>query len=483
MKLLLSLSSLVVAALVVTVTLTACGNKNTNMVVSSATPVGLYATSLVAFRSMSGNPTFRGYSTFAWGFNGNGQLGLGSNNTISPSYTPIGVSMLSGMRGMDGVAVGGSHCLAFRNLSTVWAWGNNYSGQLGTGLINTTTINTVATSVPFQVINATTSWYLTRVTAISAGGNHSLALTSDGTVWSWGGNYSGQLGDATPSTVTTLNNRSVAVQVQKDSTIGNFLTGVTKISAGGSHNLALKSDGTVVAWGLNNYGQLGNNTSPLTTPVVLYSTVPVPVFKNISGTTNITPLPNVIAIAAGGSHSLALDSSGDVWAWGLNSVGQLGTGTFEPIIPTAHALAVKVWDHNKVYPPLIAPSIVSQISAGLDHSLVLLPDGSVFAWGSNFFGQLGHGDPLKGTPANPAAAYPTPVQILTLVNTADPTSLTPLRNIRSIVAIGTHNLAQDSGKRWWAWGENAYGQLGIGSNLDGTPIIDQKIAVKVTGFP
>ena len=482
MKLLFSLSSLVVAAVVVTVTLTACGNKNTNMVVSSATPVGLYATSLVAFRINSGAslPAFNHYTTFAWGFNGNGQLGLANNDTISPSYTPTGVSMANGMNGITGVAVGGSHCLAFRNLSTVWAWGNNYSGQLGTGLVNTTTINTIATSVPFQVINATTSGHLTRVTAISAGGNHSLALTSDGTVWSWGGNYSGQLGDATPSTVTTLKNRSVAVQVQKDATIGNFLTGVTKISAGGSHNLAL-SDGTLVAWGLNNYGQLGNNTSPLTTPAVLYSTVPVPVvFKDIGG--NIIPSPIVTAIAAGGSHSLALDINGDVWAWGFNSVGQLGLGTglFEPVTPVPHAYAVKVWDHNNL--PVSDSSPVIQISAGLDHSLVLLADGSVYAWGSNFFGQLGHGDPLKGTPDNTAAAFPTPVQVLTQVSTSTKPAI-PLSNIRSIVAIGTHNLAQDSSKRWWAWGENTYGQLGIGSNLDGTPIIDQNIAVKVTGFP
>ena len=151
MKLLSSLSCLIVAALVVTVTITACGKKNTNMVVSSATPVGLYATSLVAFRSMSSNPSFRGYTTFAWGFNGNGQLGRGDNSTISPSYTPVGVFMAAtdGMRGMDGVAVGGSHCLAFHNYSTVWAWGNNYSGQLGTGYLINGTINTIATSVPY----------------------------------------------------------------------------------------------------------------------------------------------------------------------------------------------------------------------------------------------------------------------------------------------------------------------------------------------
>ena len=262
------------------------------------------------------------------------------------------------------------------------------------------------------------------------------------------------------------------------------------ISAGGSHNLALLSNyssaatkkvaDTVLAWGLNNYGQLGNNTSPLTTPAVPYSTIPVPVFKQ-DPTNGITPLTNVTAIAAGGSHSLALDGNGDVWAWGLNSAGQLGTGAFEFVTPVPHVYAVRVWDHTSKLLPDSSPVI--QISAGLDHSLVRLDDGSVYAWGSNFFGQLGHGDPLKGTTANPAAAYPTPVQVLTLINPADPTSLTPLRNIRSIVAIGTHNLAQDSGKRWWAWGENTYGQLGIGTNSDGTPIIDQNTAVRVTGFP
>jgi len=452
MKLLSSLTMAVIAALAVSVTLSACGNKNTNQVVSTASPAGLYVTSLA----------FRGYSTFAWGFNGNGQLGEGNNDIVSPAYSPVGVYGLHFMPG--GVAVGGSHCLAFKNLSTVWAWGNNYSGQLGSGLVNGAT-NTTATSVPGQVVNAA-GLLLTRVTEISAGYNHSLALTSDGTVWSWGGNYSGQLGDAAAGGVINPN-RSYAAQVQASAATGDYLTGVTMIAAGGSHNLALKNDGTVVAWGLNNYGQLGNNTSPSSTPAITYSTVPVPVFQDAGG----TPLTNVVAVAAGGSHSLALKANGEVWAWGANFVGQLGTGSSDPNSPLPHPYAVKVWNPYNPPAPLTAPAPVSQIAAGLDHSLVLA-DGTMWAWGSNFFGQLGDGSALQI-----ADPHPAPVPVVAM-----DTSGTALNGIiTKIVAIGNHNLASD-GTRWWAWGENSFGQLGNGSDPDGNPMPNSSTPVPVIGF-
>jgi alpha-tubulin suppressor-like RCC1 family protein len=463
MKLLSSLSSLVVAALVVTVLITACGKKNSNMVVSSAAPAGLYATSLA----------FRNSSTVAWGFNGNGQLGQGNNDFISPIYAPV---VVPGLLGMTGVAVGGSHCLAFKNNTTVWAWGNNYSGQLGTGVVNNA-INTIATSVPGQVVKVVNASIvlLTGVTAISAGGNHSLALDTNGTVWSWGGNYYGQLGDAAAAGVITPN-RSVADTVKFPNTPGSVTTGIaTMIAAGGSHNLALMSNyssaathkvpNAVLAWGLNDYGQLGNNTSTTIQP---YSTIPVLVYKNDGGT--ISPLNNVKFIAAGGSHSLAFDGT-NIWAWGTNTVGQLGTGSVDPpsTQPITHIYAVKV-DTSMM--PL--PLNVLQITAGLDHSLVLLSGGSVWAWGSNFFGQLGNGGPLKGSPANQSAAFPTPAPVVTLTG------------ITNIVAIGTHNLAQAGNKIMWAWGENTYGQLGNGSNFVNSNVtakLDSSTPVPVIGFP
>ena len=138
---------------------------------------------------------------------------------------------------------------------------------------------------------------LNGVIAITARLHHSLALRSDGTVWAWGDNAYGQLGDG------TTRNRSMPVQV-------SGLSGVIAVSAGGSRSLALRSDGTVWAWGYNSSGQLGDGTTT-------HRSMPV----QVSG------LSGVIAFAAGGEHSLALSSDGSVWAWGNNSSGQLIDGT------------------------------------------------------------------------------------------------------------------------------------------------------------
>jgi uncharacterized repeat protein (TIGR02543 family) len=181
-------------------------------------------------------------------------------------------------------------------------------------------------------------------TSIAGGGYHTVALKSDGTVWAWGYNRSGQLGD------NTTTNRWTPVQV-------SGLTGVTAIAGGGYHTVALKSDGTVWAWGYNEYGQLGDNTqTQRLTPV------------QVSGLTGVT------AIAGGKYHSVAIKSDGTVWAWGSNSGGQIGDGT-----TTSRSIPV----------PVSVLTGVTAIAGGGYHSVAIKSDGTVWAWGLNLNGALG----------------------------------------------------------------------------------------------
>ena len=187
-------------------------------------------------------------------------------------------------------------------------------------------------------------WYLPVTWSSGSGGsalgnNHSVALKSDGSVWTWGENNEAQLGNGSSS-----DDYPTPAQVPG-------LTGMSAISAGQWHTLALKSDGSRYAWGTNSNGRLGDNTTTERTSPTL-----------------ITGITNVIAIAAGGHHSVALKSDGTVWAWGANSSGQLGQG-----------------GGPDLYVPTQVPGLASivAISAGTHSTVAVSTDGSVWSWGSN----------------------------------------------------------------------------------------------------
>jgi alpha-tubulin suppressor-like RCC1 family protein len=273
------------------------------------------------------------YHAVGWGANASGQLGDGNTNE---SDVPVTVS---GLKYVTSVAAGERHSLALLSNGTVVAWGADASGQLGDG-------ETTMSDLPVAVE------VLTGVKAITAGDNHSLALLSNGTVMAWGGNEQGQLGDG------NTNESDVPVAVKG-------LTGVTAISAGGEHSLALLSNGTVMAWGGNGHGQLGDGHTN-------DSDVPVAV-KGLAGVT---------AVAAGGEHSLALLSNGTVMAWGGDEYGQLGNSTVE---------AVEEERISDVPVAVSGVSGVTAITAGARHSLALLSNGTVMAWGENEYGELGDG--------------------------------------------------------------------------------------------
>jgi alpha-tubulin suppressor-like RCC1 family protein len=271
-------------------------------------------------------------AVFAWGLNDYGQLGDG---TITSSSTAV---LVSDVTAITAVAAGGYHSLALTSTNTVLAWGRNDYGQLGDN-----TNDSSNTAVPASG--------LTDVTAVAAGSYHSVALTSDGTIWAWGDNFYGQLGF--DPDVAWESTTPVEVQLPGD-------IHAVAIAAGGLHSLALASDGTVWAWGYNLDGQLGDGTTT-------DSYEPV----QVTGLGDA----DILAIAAGAYHSLALDDGGTVWAWGLNGDGQLGNGS-----TNSSSTAVPVGG---------LPSGITDVSAGGSHSLALGPGGVVWAWGLNASGQLG----------------------------------------------------------------------------------------------
>ena len=196
---------------------------------------------------------------------------------------------------MVGLAAGWGHTLALKSNGTVWSWGFNSSGQIGD---NTNT--TRPAPVPVGGLTGVT------ITAISTRYDHNLAIDSLGRVWAWGANGSGQLGD------NSTTQRKLPVLI---SGFGGAI--VTAVAAGGSHSLALTASGQVYAWGLNTSGQLGDNTlSQRLTPTLVGS------------------LAGVTAISAGMSHSLALKPTGVVWAWGAGA--QVGDGAgVNRLVPVA----------------------------------------------------------------------------------------------------------------------------------------------------
>ncbi|MEK7453235.1 MAG: fibronectin type III domain-containing protein, partial [Patescibacteria group bacterium] len=245
-------------------------------------------------------------TVWSWGRNSNGELGDG---TGSNRLTPVQVSSLTGVIAISG---GYRHSLALKSDGTVWAWGDNLYGQLGDGTI---TDRNTAVQV-CQTYSGSCTAYLTGVTAISGGTYFSLALKSDGTVWSWGRNNSGQLGDGT----TTDRNTAIQVCQTYSGSCTAYLTGVTAISGGGSHSIAPDLDGTLLAWGSNAFGQLGDGT---TTDRL----TPVQVCQTYSGSCTAY-LTGVTALSSTGfDHSLVLKGNYEVKTWGNNLSGQLGNGT------------------------------------------------------------------------------------------------------------------------------------------------------------
>ncbi|MCR2808041.1 RCC1 domain-containing protein [Paenibacillus soyae] len=324
----------------------------------------------------------------------------------------------SGTGGGSGQAIEAADRFSVRLKSdgTVWAWGSNDAGQLGQGF----TSGTENSEVQVQQYDGVP---LSRVTKIASGGGKTLALKDDGTVWAWGHNGNGELGDG------TTENKSAAVQVQQSQ--GGPLNHIVAIAAGDGHSAALKADGTVWTWGADDRGQLGDGGDATSQPAAVQA------LNGADGSV----LAEIISIAAGGGTTAALSSSGSVYAWGDNTLGQLGDGTR---IDRDHAGTVKLVSGESL-------QNVKAIAAGENHLLALLGNGTVQAWGSNEGGQLGTGTSGPGS----ASEYPAE----TLLQDG-----TPLRNVMTIDAGSRHSLALLSDGTVWTWGANDAGQLGDGTS-------------------
>jgi uncharacterized repeat protein (TIGR01451 family) len=337
-----------------------------------------------------------------WGSNGNGEL---ADGLTGDSSVPQPVQNLTDVIAVaDGAQDSfGGYTLAVKSDGSVWAWGNNHFGQLGNPNVPT------ASPVPVPVTGFGSG---SGVIAVAAGSGHSLALKADGSVWAWGLNGNGQLGNGGPNAQINM----VPTQVVG---LGSG-SGVIAIAAGIADSMALKSDGSVLFWGLTG------------------STTPVVVSGLGSGS-------GVIAIAAGGNHNLALKADGSVAAWGSNTEGQLGIGT----LSTGSLTPVGVSGLG------IGAGVIA-IAAGFEHSLALKSDGSVLAWGLNQNGELGNGD---ATGAN----QPAPVAV---------TGFGTGSGVIAIAGGKLHSLALKSDGTEWAWGDNEFGQLGIGGVIDvqGPPV-------------
>jgi alpha-tubulin suppressor-like RCC1 family protein len=281
-----------------------------------------------------------GGTLWAWGGNDYGQLG--TNDTTSRN-SPAQIIITT----QDWAAIGAGRFFTVAlktdpaGAGTLWAWGQNVNGQLGTN-------DTTQRNSPTQIIMTTQDW-----SAIAVGLAHTIALKTDKTLWAWGANTYGRLGDGTTTQRTTP-------------CLISSVSEWSMIAGGDSHTIALKADKTLWAWGYNYYGQLGDGTTTQRT---------TPCFINSVSEWSM--------IAGGKYYTIALKTGKTIWSWGYNYYGQLGlgdSGTGSSRNTPAQIGTNSDW---------------TDIAAGESHTLGLKTNGTLWIWGKNDYGQLGLGDTIN----------------------------------------------------------------------------------------
>jgi alpha-tubulin suppressor-like RCC1 family protein len=361
----------------------------------------------------------------AWGGGEAFNFGVLGNGTRNASQAPLKVP---GLTNVKSVSSGFGQTLALLNNNTVIAWGSNQTGELGIGTAPDKCDTEECSKTPVEVGG------LTGVTEVAAGSYHSLALLSNGTVMAWGDDAHGQLGPEEVSETCPFGTMLVACSRTPVPVSG--LTGVIAIAAGYQTSLALLSNGTVVAWGENEAGELGNGSTT-------DSNVPV----------EVTGVEGAVAITAGYAESMALLSNGTVMAWGGNGHGQLGQ---EEHPATGPSVCEPSGEPCSTTPVAVKGlSEVTAISAGYWNAAALLANGTVMTWGSNATGQLGVGL-TEGPETCPFPKEPC---------SSTPTVVPGLSNVSSIVASkDTEVLALRKDGTVMAWGVGSGGELGNGAH-------------------
>ena len=332
------------------------------------------------------------------------------------------------------ISTSGSNSMSVKTDGSLWTWGYNFYSQLGDG-------TKISRNTPVKTIDA--------VASVFAGGGHTIVIKNDSSLWTWGHNYYGQLGDGTNTdrdTPIKIMNNVASVSTSKHSEI--YLEDGNASIRG--YTFAIRTDGSLWAWGSNEYGQLGDGT-------------------NINSNTPVKIMDSVASVSAGELYAMAVGTDGSLWTWGYG--GQLGNGTiirskpekimddvayvstgvgYTMVVKTDHSLWVlgdnysgQSSDNMILYrsKPEKIMDDVAYVSMGNNYTMVVKTDSSLWAFGDNSFGQLGDGT-------------------YTIRNE-------PVKIMNDVTSVSTgmyHTIAVKIDGSLWAWGMNEYGQLGDGSN-------------------
>jgi len=398
-----------------------------------------------------------------------------NNGQLDPAPVPEEDLPVKNEAGWHTISVGGKHSMAIYSDGTLWTWGRNMSGQLGNGTSGGDDFNVTK---PEQ-LGSEKNWVY-----ITAGQEHSMALKNNGELWAWGNQEHGRLGNG-----ETSGNQTSPVRIGETDL---WKTSPCSISAGHSHSLGIKSDGTLWAWGYGSKGSLGlgnDNNQPTPQQVLIQGKSP-----------EEQPTWRYVSAGGGeyGSHSAAITTNGELYVWGKNHIGQVGNST----------------QTDQYYPVQIMPdTTLKGVVAAWDFTIAMSTDGEIFSWGSNQYGQFGQqlspgsigskspGQMMKdsglvwhsvsmasgsdhvaaitedghlylfgrnhsgqlGNPENTDASTHTPYR-LNVPAAGNRSGST----WSSVQAGSTFTLAiNKADKTLWAWGDNSHGQLGNGKGGGG----------------